>query len=55
VYVGNVLGPLGVGFVAQHGSYRQAWLASALVLMPATGAALAAVRTERRGRLGAPG
>ncbi len=48
VYVGNVLGPLGVGFIAEHGSYRQAWIASGAVLLAATATALLAVRLERR-------
>jgi hypothetical protein len=43
-----VLGPLGVGFIAEHGSYRQAWIASGAVLLLATAIALLAVRLERR-------
>jgi predicted MFS family arabinose efflux permease len=48
VYVGNILGPLGVGLLAQHGSYAHAWGVAAATMALATAAALAAGRLERR-------
>ena len=51
VYVGNVLGPASVGFIAEHHSYAEAWGYGAGVLALATLAALAARRLERAARL----
>ncbi len=50
VYVGNVLGPVSVGFIAEHRSYADAWALGAAVLALATLAALAARRLERARR-----
>jgi MFS family permease len=47
VFVGNVIGPAGVGFIAQHGSYELAWGVGAAVLALATAAALAARQASR--------
>ena len=49
VYVGNVIGPATVGFIAEHRSYADAWAYGAAVLGLATLAAVAARRLERRG------
>jgi MFS family permease len=48
VYVGNVVGPAIVGFIAEHRSYADAWGYGAVVLALATAAGLAARRLERR-------
>ena len=48
VYVGNVVGPAIVGFIAEHRSYAAAWGYGAAVLALATAAGLAARRLERR-------
>jgi MFS family permease len=47
VYVGNVVGPAIVGFIAEHRSYAEAWGYGAVVLALATGAGLVARRLER--------
>lgn len=48
VYVGNVIGPVTVGFVAEHASYADAWALCAGVLGVATLAALGAGLLDRR-------
>ena len=48
VYVGNVIGPVTVGFIAEHASYADAWALCAVVLCVATAAALGAGRLDRR-------
>jgi predicted MFS family arabinose efflux permease len=47
VYVGNVVGPAIVGFIAEHRSYADAWGYGAVVLALATAAGVAARRLER--------
>lgn len=42
VYAGNILGPAGVGLLAQHGSYAHAWAVATVLLALSTAAALAA-------------
>ena len=44
IYVGNVVGPAIVGFVAEHRSYAEAWAYGAVVLALAAGATLVARR-----------
>ncbi len=48
VYAGNVIGPVTVGFVAEHASYADAWALCAGVLGVATLAALGAGLLDRR-------
>jgi MFS family permease len=48
VYVGNVIGPVTVGFIAEHASYANAWALCAGVLGVATAAALCAGLLDRR-------
>lgn len=48
VYIGNVVGPAIVGFIAEHRSYADAWGYGAGVLVLATAAGLAARELERR-------
>jgi MFS family permease len=51
IYVGNVIGPATVGFIAEHRSYADAWIYGATVLALATLATLAARRLERAARV----
>ena len=51
IYVGNVIGPATVGFIAEHRSYADAWAYGAIVLGLATVAVIAARRLERRAAL----
>jgi MFS family permease len=44
VYVGNIVGPTVVGFIAEHRSYSAAWAVAAGILMAASLAAMAAGR-----------
>jgi MFS family permease len=48
VYVGNVIGPVTVGFIAEHASYANAWALCACVLGVAAAAALCAGVLDRR-------
>jgi MFS family permease len=47
IYVGNVIGPATVGFIAEHRSYGSAWAYGAAMLALATVAVVAARRLER--------
>jgi MFS family permease len=47
IYVGNVVGPAIVGFVAEHRSYAEAWAYAAAVLAVAAGGAWVARRLAR--------
>jgi predicted MFS family arabinose efflux permease len=49
VYVGNVIGPAGVGAIAEKSSYTVAWAVSAVVLVISAAAAAAARRAVRSG------
>lgn len=53
IYVGNVIGPATVGFIAEHRSYADAWIYGAAVLGLATVATAAARRLERAARVAA--
>jgi predicted MFS family arabinose efflux permease len=46
IYVGNVVGPVTVGFIAEHGSYEAAWTYGAVVLGLAALAVAAARQLE---------